>query len=435
MTQKVQRLLFIGGFFVAVVGIILVLVFGQRDATPSEDINLEFWGVYDDINYYGDIISSYKAQFPFINITYKNKPFDSYEKELIDAFAAGVGPDIWSMHNTWLPKHKDKITPLPQGEGWTTMKEFRSSFTDVALQDLVFDNEIYGLPVYIDTLALYWNKDIFQTNGLASPPETWDDFISDINLLVRKDRFGNIIRAGASIGTARNVNRSTDILSLLMMQTGTQMNDPVSFRPTFNQFVSLSGQPFGSGEEALRFYTDFADPQKEVYTWNSGMDYSIDAFYQGKSAMMLSYSHHIETIKNKAPYLNFGTSFVPQIDDREFDTTYANYWVPTVSEASENSIWAWHFLQFMASQEESAKYLEKSKRPTARRGLIETQKDDVYLGVFADQILTARSWYQIDNVAIENIFADMIDSVVLGQATVKQAIDKSANQVNVFYRK
>jgi ABC-type glycerol-3-phosphate transport system substrate-binding protein len=433
MSTTTQRIIFLAVMVFVIIGIFIVVVFGLKEPKPKEKIDLEFWSVYDDKDYFSELIKDYERLYPNVSVKYVKKNFEDYEKDLIDAFAAGRGPDIWSIHNTWLPKHMDKISPLPQN--YMTIKEFKDSFVDVAFYDLVLNERIYGLPLYVDNLALYWNKDLFQTNGISDPPSDWDNFVENTKILTKKDNFGNITRAGVSLGTAYNINRSTDIVALLMLQTGTQMNDPDSKKALFNKFVSLDGKPFFAGEEALRFYTDFANPQKEVYTWNPELDYSIDAFYQGESAMMINYSHHIDTIKNKSSYLNFGVAPIPQIKDNKIDVTYANYWVPTVSAGSNHPDWAWHFLQTITLKDSALKYLEKSNKPTARRDLVNSQKDDVYLGVFAKQALTARSWYQIDNVAVENIFADMIESVVLGQATIKQAIDKAVNQINVLYRK
>lgn len=433
MSTTTQRAIFLGAVATIVIIVIFAIIFGLKGSKSTKKIDLEFWSVYDENDYFTGIIKEYQRLYPSVTITYVKKSFEDYEKDLISAFAAGKGPDIWSIHNTWLPKHKDKIIPLDQK--MMTIQSFKDTFVDAAFQDLVINDRIYGLPLFVDTLALYWNKDIFQSSGIAEPPKTWDDFVDDVKILTKKDNFGNIILAGASIGTAKNINRSTDILGLLMMQTGTQMTDPQSNRVIFNKFVSLDGQPFAAGEEALRFYTDFANPQKEVYVWNSEMDYSIDSFYQGKAAMMINYSHHIDTIANKAPYLNFGVVAIPQIAKGASDISYANYWAPAVSVNSKNSGWAWHFIQFMALKDNSLKYLDASKRPTARRDLVDSQKDKVHLGVFARQSLTAKSWYQIDNVAIEKIFADMIESIVLGQSTIRQAIEKSANQINVLYRK
>ena len=433
MSTTTQRIIFLGVVFVVVLIVVFAIVFGIKKPKSTKKIDLEFWSVYDNGNYFTDIIKEYQRLYPLVTITYVKKAFEDYEKDLISAFAAGKGPDIWSINNTWLPKHKDKIVPL--SPTMMTIQNFKDSFVDVAFRDLVVGDQIYGLPLFVDTLALYWNKDIFQSSGIAEPPLTWDDFVKDVKILTKKDDFGNIVRAGAAIGMAKNINRSTDILGLLMMQTGTQMTDPQSNRVIFDKFVSLDGQPFAAGEEALRFYTDFANPQKEVYTWNSEMDYSIDAFYQGKTAMMINYSHHIDTIKNKAPYLNFGVAAIPQIVGSANSISYAGYWAPTVFINSKNPGWAWHFIQFMALKNNALKYLEASKRPTARRDLVDSQKDKAHLGVFALQSLTAKSWYQIDNVAIEKIFADMIESIVFGQSTIRQTIEKSANQINVLYRK
>ncbi|OWK27425.1 MAG: hypothetical protein US76_04320 [Parcubacteria group bacterium GW2011_GWA2_38_13b] len=426
-------MIFLTIIFIIIAITIFAVIFGLKKPKQTQKINLEFWSVYDQDEYFINIIKEYKRLYPSVTITYVKKTFNDYEKDLIDAFAAGRGPDIWSIHNTWLPKHKNKIIPL--SPEMMTIQSFKDTFVDVTFQDLVNNNQIYGLPLFVDTLALYWNKNIFQSNGIAEPPQTWDDFVKDAKLLTKKDDFGNIIRVGASLGTAKNINRSTDILGLLMLQTGTQMTDLENTKVIFNKFVSLNGQPFAAGEEALRFYTDFANPQKEVYTWNSEMDYSIDAFYQGETAMMINYSHHIDTIKNKAPYLNFGVATIPQIAGSGNNIAYANYWAPAVFINSKNPGWAWHFIQFMTLKDNALKYLESSKRPTARRDLVDLQKDKLHLGVFARQSLTAKSWYQIDNVTIETIFSDMIETVVLGQATIKQAIEKSANQINVLYRK
>ena len=90
---------------------------------------------------------------------------------------------------------------------------------------------------------------------------------------------------------------------------------------------------------------------------------------------------------------------------------------------------------YLNQKENAQKYLEKSKRPTSRRDLIEWQRNDLELAIFVNQVLSARSWYQIDNSAIEKIFADMIESIVLGGETIDQAISRAASQINVLMKK
>ncbi len=111
---------------------------------------------------------------------------------------------------------------------------------------------------------------------------------------------------------------------------------------------------------------------------------------------------------------------------------FANYWAVGVTAKSTHVTEAWKFVNYLASKEGITTYLNATARPAARRDLIDLQRTDPDLGVFAVQALTARSWYQADNTAIEGIFADMIDDVNLGRAVVKDALSRAASRVTVL---
>lgn len=418
----------------------LVIIFGVLGPEPSP-MEITWWGTFDDSDAFSGLIDKYKREHPYIkSINYRKIPFGDYEKELIDALAEGRGPDIFSIHNTWLPKHISKIYPLPQEEGMMTFREFDEIFADVAKSDLTRQGQIYGIPFYVDTLALYYNKDIFNSAGIALPPKTWEEFQNTVRALTRIDGQGNIVRAGAAIGAAKNVNRSTDILSLAMLQSGISMVDVERQTTAFNRSVQSSDGSYHSGQEALEFYTKFADPnlKPSFYTWNLSQStpYSINAFSQGRAAMMINYSHQIQTARAESPYLNFDVSYVPQISGRTKDVNYANYWAQAVSSniRSAKAKEAWKFLTFISEKENIKTYLTKTDRPTARKDLVDWQKNDPDLGIFAEQSLSAVNWYQPDNLAVEGIFIDMIDSVVLGERTAREAINWAADQVNVLMR-
>ena len=86
----------------------------------------------------------------------------------------------------------------------------------------------------------------------------------------------------------------------------------------------------------------------------------------------------------------------------------------------------------MTNTKSSKTYLEKTKKPTARKDLIEWQKSDLDLGVFSKQSLTAKNWYQADNIKIEKIFSEAIESIILGSATPEKAVDVAVSQVNLL---
>ena len=422
--------------------VLIAFVFILRNSFSSggsTSASLEVWGVFDDTSAFTDAMKAFEKANKNIKVNYKMFKPQDYEKAVLDALAAGQGPDVWMMHNTWLPQHINKIQPMPASIGGSktllmTVRQFKDTFVDVAAADLINGDKIYGLPLYVDTLALYYNKDMFASAGIAQAPKTWTEFMDDVKKITTYDASRNITRSGAALGTARNINRATDILMMLMLQSGVQMTDADHVQATFSR--SVDGQ--NVGERTLEFYTDFAnkgrgagDNGKEVYTWDDSMHYSIDAFVAGETAMMINYSHQISALRAAAPRLNWAIAPVPQastVDAR----TYANYWPLVVSLNSKNPDAAWQFAYYMAAGEGTIPYLNAAGRPTARRDLIDQQKTDPDLGVFAEQALSARSWFQIDNAAIETIFADMIDAVNLSGATFREAIRAAEARVSVL---
>jgi ABC-type glycerol-3-phosphate transport system substrate-binding protein len=362
--------------------------------------------------------------------------------------AEDTGPDLFLVHNTWVDKYLPKILPAPKsvktavqvsgggaGPGSTSavyqvvvtptisLRTLRNDFADVAARDSVrnvnvstdpgkitLEERVLALPLSVDTLALYLNKDLLNAAGIPTPPDTWDQFQAQVKRLARQDDQGKIIRAGAGIGLGTNVERAPDIISLLMMQNQAQMAADNGY-PMFARVPpDLSGQRnTPPGLEALRFYSEFANPAKDVYTWNADQPNSLDAFIRGTSAFFLGYSYHLPTIRARAPKINLGITGAPQIAGNA-EANFANYWLWTVSKKTKSPDLAWQLVNFMAGKTEVAKYLAVTKRPAALKSLLEGQLENEDAGVFASQVLTARSWYRgKDPRATDTALAQMLD--------------------------
>ncbi len=400
-------------------------------ANEIQPINLNFWSVFDDKEVYDPIIIAYEETHPNIHIVYKKLTYEEYEKVVVEGLAAGQGPDIWSIHNTWLPKHQSKLAPMP--DSIMTGAMYNDTFVEVASNDFVVDDRIYGIPLSVDTLALYYNKDLLNTEGIVTPPEDWEAFKEAVKALTKTDISDNIIQSGAAIGTAKNINRAVDILYLLMLQNGTQMVDSKLTQATFN-LPDINDPKYFPGTAAMTFYTDFANSKKEIYSWNLNMSYSIDAFIEEKTAMMFNYSYERSYLKIKAPNLNYGIAPVPQIQGAQKSANYANYWANVVSQASQNQNEAWDFVNFMSSKENDDAYCKKTDRPASRIDVLQSQLDDPNLKTFAKQALTAKSWYQKSPAEIEVLFNNAIDQVVAQTVTVSDIINTLSAQVTSLMR-
>ncbi len=433
-------------------------------AQKMAPITLRYWRVFDGEDDFADIISKYNALHPNITIEYKKLRFDEYEQELLEAFATDKGPDVFSIHNTWTRKYQSMglLMPLPKQISMvfpqivgSIKKEVQYNerttntispasvgkfFIDTVYNDVVIstknettgvaEDNIYGLPLGVDTLVLYYNKDLFNNAGIANAPLYWNrEFQQDVKKLTKQNNKGEIVQAGAALGGANNIERTTDILSVLMMQNGTKMMDNGSVK--FSQIPeAYSGKDYNPGLEALRFYTDFANPAKEVYTWNETLDNSLDMFITGKLGMMFGYSYMLPMIKSRAPGLNFSISKLPQIEGNTVTKNFANYWVETVSKKSKHPEEAWDFVTFMTQKDNVKTHLEKTNKPTALRSLVDEQLKNEELAVFVDQVLTAESWYEGRNAnAAETIMKDMIKEAIVGQTEFSSILNNAAKKV------
>ena len=438
--------------------------FKGSTAASQEKVELEYWRVFDDEDSMKDIITAYRSTHPNVKINYKKLRFDEYESELLRALAEGRGPDILSIHNTWLPAYQNLLLPMPDSVTVTeqetqgtlrkevvvvnkvkptmSIRELKANFVEQVPKDVILPyqpdpdiaatDKIYGFPLSVDSMALFYNKDLLSAAGIATPPTDWTVFISDVEKLTQYDDQGNIKQSGAAIGSAKNVERASDILSLLMIQNGTQMTDDQG-RIAFHLIPDETPADVFPGLDAVEFYTDFSDPTKKAYTWNDSMPTSFEAFAAGKTAFFFGYSYHIPLIRTAAPKLNFAISGMPQIVGGK-TANFANYWVESVSKDTKNPDWAWDFLTFATSQEQVSSYLTAANKPTALRNLINTQLENEDLSAFATQVLTAESWYHgMDVAATDEALQDLIDGIATNPEKPEKVIVDSAKKVMQTY--
>lgn len=481
----------IGAFLVVAIVVVLIIVFaGRGDKTqtkelvfPKEPVTLTYWRLFDDEEIFKEILQEYRAERPNVTIQYVKKDYATYEQDLLNALAAGTGPDIFILKHDFVPKHLDKLTALPEGMDLIDPKkrepkkdiptQFKELYVPATYQDLIVDNKVYGVPLSVDSLALYYNSSLIETSLekrlqalserargiedeaeqekinqakqrvsklLSRPPDTWTDFIEVVKLVTEKDARGNITQPAVAMGTAGNVEKTADILSLLMLQNNTQMVTAEKQTAIFNLSTKKQdGSIVYPGTTALDFYTSFARPSKETYTYNSGFPNSLDAFGEQKVPMMFQYSFYEPHLKRKYPDLKFEIAPMPQIQGIIDRVDYSYYWAETASKSTPYPVVAWDFLKFVASKENVKQYTSATERPTSLKEIAKQTYSDSpspllkdYTGksVYTAQAFTATNWYKGgEPTKIEEIFKIMIDGVVSKNQPFQTAIDTAAASV------
>ena len=175
----------------------------------AENMTLEFWGVFDASDAYDEIIAAYSQARPNIQIKYRKLRWDEYEKELLEAWAEDRGPDIFMVHNNWVGKYQTKIAAMPavlkvpwlkQEKGafknrsvtvvdtvnMPSLEEMKDLFVPAVYGDTVRDGQVWGLPLAVDNLVLFYNRALLSASNVVAPPKTWNELVTMTGQITKK---------------------------------------------------------------------------------------------------------------------------------------------------------------------------------------------------------------------------------------------------------
>lgn len=418
-------------FFILLIFFINFLFFSHNGNNTK--ITLIYWGLWEDPNIMQGVISDFERTHPKIIIKYEKQDPNQYSARLITRIQNGTGPDIFRFHNSWVPMLLPLLSPLPNSV--INPADFKQNYYPVIVSDLDKNGAIYGLPLDIDTLALFTNDKLLQSAGVSAP-KTWNDFINASRLLTVKDQNNKIQTAGASFGTYDNITHAPDVMSLLFIQNGVNFNNFSNTLP--------------NASDALTFYTSFANSQSGVNTninvWDNTLPSSIKYFSAGKVALYFGYSWDIFTIQALNPTLSFSVHPVPSLPG--VNTTIASYWVEGISDKSKYQKEADEFLAFLSKKETLQKLYssEAQTRPFGelypRMDMADLLKSNTLIYPFLAQAKNATSSYfsgeTFDggiNAQMNGYLANAINSVFTNNSsqTAIGTLSKGVSQVLFQY--
>lgn len=403
-----QIAIVIGAVGVVAVVIIAFLFFRKPTGDVGVPVTLTVWGT-EPSEHVTPALLAYKGIRPNVTATYREMNPLTYTDTLVDALAAGEGPDVFTMPSTDVGLMRSKLTPAPS----TVSANFlQSNFPKAVETDVTDGGQVYGLPLSLDTLVLLYNRDLLDAAGIVAAPTTWDEVAQVVPRLVAVDDQNQVQRAAIALGgTSSSVKEAGDIVSLLMLQNGAPLTNQA------HSSVQLATQ----GEAALRFYSQFANPASATYTWNDSLGSSYQQLADGKVAMIIAYPSALADIKELNPFADIRVAPVPQATGGT-PRSYGEYPILAVSKQSANAAWGWDLVQTMTTNKTiMADYAKATGRTAALTSVIADQMADPSTQVVATQALQARSWFQWDGAGVRREVDRAIADVVSGVSTSQRA--------------
>lgn len=424
--QLIVTSVFIVAFIIAIIVFSGLLTPASRSGNSNTvGGNVVIWGTLPR-----EGIQQYLTEFNMDNTTYSvsYEQFspENFQQSLIVALANNTPPDLVLFSSEVFSQIKDKLYVTPFQA--YSERTFRNTNIDGA-QIFLDKSGIYGFPVVVDPLVVYYNRDILASQNIIMPPNTWVGLARTIPLLTRKTQQNTITQSAVAMGEVSNIAHYRDILSTLFLQTGNAIMsvDSVTGYPISTLATNTSTE---SGQtptaEALIFYTNFANTTNRSYSWHRGMPDSLEYFLSGKSAFYIGRASELFTIQARNPNLNFDVVEMFQPENPARSITFGSFTGIGILKSAPNFQAAYAVAGLLSNQQGTDAISKAVSLPPARRDLLMVGQTNPYVSVFFRAALSSFAWADPGVSSTKQIFRDMIQNVNSGRTDAASAVFEAA---------
>lgn len=112
-----------------------------------------------------------------VEVQMERVSWDTLYQQLATSLPVGEGPDITAFATEKIGGYAESGAIMPINDLYESGQVDAAKIPEVFNENLQYNGDYYGVPADIASLALYYNKDIFDEAGVEYPTDdwTWDD--------------------------------------------------------------------------------------------------------------------------------------------------------------------------------------------------------------------------------------------------------------------
>ncbi len=391
--------------------------------------NVYIWGTIPRNNI-SQYISDFYKETEGLNLIYTEIRYEDFNSKLTSALADGVAPDLILVPIDILFANANRLYPL----SFQSFSEssFRNTYVDSAsiLIDSLIEGYL-GLPVSVDPLVLFYNRDILSTNGFSDPPKTWADFYHYEDKIT-KIKDGNITMSTIAFGTYDNIPHITDILLAMIFQQG---EIPVSRQQNFDvngdyyssYIVNVDNISETTGlsplNSALAFTKDFSDTQKSTYNWSARSTSAREQFIAGNLAFYIGFASEAYYIKLANQKLYFDYTYLPQVEGSQVSATYANLYAVSMLRTTPNINLAYPTMITLSTGPlaDNLAYAIGGLSPLKTSIAYNISYGDQRSEIFGNSVLISKTFYDLHRSTLEDLMREAIRQIYNGEKSTVEA--------------
>jgi multiple sugar transport system substrate-binding protein len=400
----------------------IVVGCGGNSGTDSNQVTITYWQYTfpSKVTEMKKLIQAFEKQNPDIKVVEQDFPYDQYNQKVTAAMHAGKGPDVLNLYYGWIPQYVKQgyLQPIPQD--FMSTVDIKNYYIPM-VQTSAVDGKYYALPTAVRTLALFYNKDLFQKAGLDpnKPPTTWDELIQDAKKMTITNSNGQFQQEGFAWDVSGQGYHTFE--EILLRQFGV-----TPFSEDGKQ-VLWDSSP--NGLAAFQYWTDM-ETQDKIGS-DSFLSAYNTAFEAGKAGMMIDGSFDIAAVK-KAAKFDWGVTTIPVLKPGGVQSNFGSFWVNGIAkgvtgkklEASEK------FLKFLISEDTEKDWLQNVGELPAAKSLSNDSSivsDPIY-GPFVKGLQSAHATFFVNETQERQDMIDAVSKINLQHADVKQTFANLVKQ-------
>ena len=342
------------------------------------------------------VLRDFEAKHPSIKVKFEVIS-DQYMDVIKTRLIGDAAPDVFYLDAFDAPllMKYGVLEPLNDYLDAIDLTDFKPSL----LEAFTDEGKIYGLPKDFSTLALFYNKQLFQPAQLTEPPKTWQDLQNYSRKLTldqdgRKEHYG--------LGITPELARQAFLIKAF---GGTLVNQKEE--ATFATARGLKG---------LQKLVDLYRNRTAALPSDVGASSGSEMFGQGKAAMVIEGPWAIPYLQETFPDIEFATDQVPTLGGKRGTMAYTVAYV--MNRQAKHKQAAWELIAYLTGQEGMKAWATAGLVLPSRQSVLAAlgyEQNPLY-APFIKGTAYATIWQAGENLpAIANQFNNQFLSALLGQ--------------------
>jgi multiple sugar transport system substrate-binding protein len=279
------------------------------------------------------LATEFEKSHPEVDVQVQVTPFNEYFTKLQTAIGGGAGPDVFWLNAPNLALYAGQGAAHPLSERVEKDKVDLSVYPQSLVDLYTYEDKLYALPKDLDTIGLWYNKELFDAAKVDYPTDdwTWDDLRSAAKKLTDKEK--GVYGITAALTDQQGYYNT-------IAQAGGYVVSPDG---------NSSGYDDPKTIEGLKFWTDLIQDGVSPTHQQMTDTEPKQLFQSGKVAMFYGGSWQAVSFKAAGEFAN--KIDVAPLPAGVKDTTIIHGLGNAINAKTKNEDQAWEFVKFLGSKQ------------------------------------------------------------------------------------